>query len=350
MTQQEVTDLESLIKSLSGKIRKFQDRSLGEQNTKAALIEPMIRALGWDTLDPDEVHREYKPKSKDSPVDYALKMLRKPRLFVEAKGLGENLSDRKWISQILGYATMAGVVWCVLTDGNEYRIYNASAPVEADEKLFKKIRIEDDPADAARTLDLISRSNMEENLLDVFWTAQFIDRRVKEAVRSLIAPPSKGIIRLIRKLHPELVAKAIHDSLNRLDIQVESPDFWKRGANPTAHSKPSQTKSAKQKRRKLVSYNVSLADLVGSGLLVPPVHLVKKYKGHVLKATILQNGEVEFQGKRYSSCSTAAEYARGSITGRRMHTNGWTFWQVNNSDGKRIELDDFRKRHLARSV
>ncbi len=44
------------------------------------------------------------------------------RLFVEAKDLGKDLSDRKWISQILGYATVVGAEWCVLTNGDEYRI------------------------------------------------------------------------------------------------------------------------------------------------------------------------------------------------------------------------------------
>jgi hypothetical protein len=34
--------------------------------------------------------------------------MRNTRLLIEAKGLGEDLSDRKWVAQILGYATMAG--------------------------------------------------------------------------------------------------------------------------------------------------------------------------------------------------------------------------------------------------
>ena len=38
------------------------DRTFNEQNTKASLIEPVLRALGWDPNDPDEVYREYKPK------------------------------------------------------------------------------------------------------------------------------------------------------------------------------------------------------------------------------------------------------------------------------------------------
>src|SRR4051812_27830573 len=90
-----------IIKATVQKVQRFKDRALGEQNTKASLIEPVLEALGWDVRDPDEVHREFKPTTKDCPVDYALKLFRKPRLFVEAKGLGEGLEDRKWITQVL---------------------------------------------------------------------------------------------------------------------------------------------------------------------------------------------------------------------------------------------------------
>ncbi len=109
---------------LRKRIQKIQNRkeNIGEQNTKAALIDPLLSALGWEVEDIDEVSREYKRKPQDNPVDYALFMLRSPRLFVEAKDLGKDLSDRKWISQILGYATVVGVEWCVLTNGDEYRL------------------------------------------------------------------------------------------------------------------------------------------------------------------------------------------------------------------------------------
>ena len=114
-------------------------RGLNEENTKGALIEPILRALGWNVEDPDEVTREYKGKRRDKPVDYALRLLRSPRLFVEAKALGADLSDRKWAGQIMGYATVAGVKWAVLTDGNEYRIYNTHAPVDVEKKLLRRV-------------------------------------------------------------------------------------------------------------------------------------------------------------------------------------------------------------------
>ena len=109
MTEQQNQRLRQVLRDVTAKIRRYQGKSIGEQNTKASLIDPVLEALGWDIRDFEEVHREYKAKPKDKPVDYALQMLRKPRLFLEAKGLGEDLSDRKWISQVLWYATVAGV-------------------------------------------------------------------------------------------------------------------------------------------------------------------------------------------------------------------------------------------------
>jgi hypothetical protein len=129
MSGQPFHRLHEAIRDAVGKIRRFQDRKLGEQNTKASLIEPLLEALGWDVRDPDEVYREFKPTARDNPVDYALTILRKPRLFVEAKGLGETIADRKWIAQVLGYATVAGVEWCVLTDGDEYRFTTRRRPL-----------------------------------------------------------------------------------------------------------------------------------------------------------------------------------------------------------------------------
>jgi predicted type IV restriction endonuclease len=71
---------QQLVEQLRTKIARYH-APLGEQNTKAALIEPLLRALGWDGEDVDEVHREYKLRAMDNPVDYALMLERKPVEF-----------------------------------------------------------------------------------------------------------------------------------------------------------------------------------------------------------------------------------------------------------------------------
>jgi predicted type IV restriction endonuclease len=344
MTEQENQRLRQVLRDVAAKIRRYQGKSIGEQNTKASLIDPVLEALGWDIRDFDEVHREYKAKPQDRPVDYALKMLRQARLFLEAKGLDENLADRKWVSQILGYATVAGVAWCVLSDGDHYRFYNATAAVDAEDKLFCEVRIsEASEDDACRILQLISRSNMEENLLDAYWNAHFVDRRVKEALRGLLDARDKSLIRLLRHKTPELSPKDISDSLMRFDIHIDAPAAGRVPARPARRTvSPTDAQPAPERKRRQqkgrTDLHVSLSDVIGAGLLSPPVKLFRRYKKTMLEATLLADGRVEFQGKTYGSSSEAAGIARGTITGRPMNTNGWTFWQYRDEADKVREL------------
>ena len=113
------------------------DDRIGEEETKAILIDPVLTALGWRVDELQDVRREYRAKSQDNPVDYALLAFGKPRLFVEAKALSSAL-DRKSASQLLGYAAVVGVGWCLLTNGDEYRLYNSHASVDVDEKLLSR--------------------------------------------------------------------------------------------------------------------------------------------------------------------------------------------------------------------
>jgi hypothetical protein len=156
-----------------------QAQRIGEQNTKASLIEPVIKALGWDVLDPDEVHREYRRRSADNPVDYALLIMRTPRLFIEAKGLGENLDDPRWANQTISYAAVASVEWVALTDGSEWRIYNAHAPVPIEQKLFRSVRLAEDIDQAAEVLTLLGRDDLRDNRIQELWKSYFVDRRFR---------------------------------------------------------------------------------------------------------------------------------------------------------------------------
>jgi hypothetical protein len=66
----------------------------------------------------------------------------------------------------------------------------------------------------------------------------------------------------------------------------------------------------------------------------------------MMEAKLLPDGAVEFDGTRFDSCSTAAETARSTITGRKMNTNGWSFWQYQDANGKTLTLFDARERFL----
>jgi hypothetical protein len=209
------------------RIQQIRDRKelVGEQNTKAALIDPILTALGWDLQEMDESRREYRRKPQDNPVDYALFLNRTETLFIEAKSLERDLSDRKWISQNLSYATVVGVRWCVLTNGDEYRIYNSHAPVDVEQKLFRIVRISDtaNANSAVDTLHLLSKVQMQGRLLDELWKAHFVDANVSRTIDSLLANEDPGLIRLLCKKTKGVTRSEVRASLKRAKIRIDFP-------------------------------------------------------------------------------------------------------------------------------
>lgn len=328
-----MNDLASVLTTVRATIAKFSGQAIGEENTKHALIEPVLGALGWDVADLDEVRCEYRYRSGADPVDYALLQLGTPRLFVEAKALGENLE--KWATQIMGYAGVAGVGWAVLTDGNEYRIYNAGSNGDLETKLFRRVAVASDTPGVADTLGLLSKSQLQENQIEVIWRAEKVDRAVKGAVEGLVAPEAAAdFLHLLRKRLRGLSVADVRASLARARIIIEYP-----AARPPAPQ-------AKLPRR-----SVTLRGVIASGAIRPPLEIETTYKGHRLTARIEADGTVLWDGAVFDSLSTAAGMARKSIIGappgrEYPQTNGWGFWRFRDSDGRLVPVDELRQRHV----
>jgi hypothetical protein len=346
-----MSGLPDVLSQVRDRIARYKgSRSINEQNTKASLIDPVLRALGWDVEDLDEVHREFKVKSADKPVDYALLVLRTPRLFIEAKSLGENLDDRRWANQIMGYASVAGVEWVVLTDGEVYRIYNAHAAVPVDEKLFRVVHVSEDSPVTVDTLDLLSKDRMKENLIQTLWKAHFVDRQVREAISGLFAAePDPALVRLIRGRLSHLSPSDVRSALSRARVHIDFPVI---GATDIAGRRARHPQPDPDRRRP-ERIDVSVPTLIKAGLIHPPLDLSKYYKGHQLTARIETDGRVTCLGDTFNSLSLAAGVARKSIIGappgrEYPSTNGWMFWQFTDTDGERREIDVLRQRFLER--
>lgn len=354
MNEQTRQTLSDTLLRVRKRIHQIRDRkeAIGEQNTKSTLIDPILSALEWDIEELDEVCREYRRKPKDNPVDYALFMLRSPCLFVEAKALEKDLNDRKWISQVLGYATVVGVEWCVLTNGDEYRIYNSHAAVDMEEKLFRVIRISDPTQQehTLNTLDLLSKSKMGEKLINTLWNAHFVDHRVKGTLAEIFRNEDGTLTRLVRKKTLGLSRSEIRDSLKRADIRVDFPVITK-PQEPKKFIPSREERKITKKRQGPIMLGVKLADLIQAGLVKTPLELERRYRKTHLKANIQADGKVIFDGESYDSLSTAAGMARKSVIGTRPgrkypQTNGWTFWQYHDPQTGRLEEMDTLRQHF----
>ena len=108
-----------------------------ETQTRYALINPLLRELGWDTEDPDQVRPEYPLRTEYNPgtksADYALLANGRPAMMVEAKKLGTPLRDSV-LSQGINYCQVEGTKYFAVTDGRHWEIYTTHEPVPIDEK------------------------------------------------------------------------------------------------------------------------------------------------------------------------------------------------------------------------
>jgi len=204
---------------------KKRDQPIGEANTKATLIEPLLAALGWNTTNIDEVVREFKLSQRYNPVDYALLLDKKPCLFIEAKALEHSLDDVKWVKQTVNYANNAGVEWCVLTNGDDYHIYRSNAPVSLENKLFRRVKITESYSEAMEVLALLTKENLTKGTLNSQWDTYFARTALKEALVEVLQAPPPALVKAVKEktsLKPSLIRSLLGDA--RIDIELpESP-------------------------------------------------------------------------------------------------------------------------------
>lgn len=112
MSQLEVT-IDMIVENI--RARKFTN----ETAVREAIVMPVLAGLGWQTLDPDVVYREYPIKNRR--VDYGLIAVgNTPTIIVEVKAIGQITGGDK---QLFEYAFHEGVPMAILCDGREWSFY-----------------------------------------------------------------------------------------------------------------------------------------------------------------------------------------------------------------------------------
>jgi hypothetical protein len=369
-----MSELQDTLKRCAERVQRYRQlrQRVGESNTKAGLIEPIIAALGWDVLDPDEVHREYRRRPTDNPVDYALLLLRTPRLFIEAKGLGENLDDPRWANQTISYAAVAGVEWVALTDGAEWRVFNAHAPVPVEQKLFRSVRVED-VGGALELLSLLSKDNMRDNRIEELWKGFFVDRQVSAALTEMFSDgePARDLVNLVAKRVTQLSRGDVRSSLMRARVTFDFPssappipagpsdmpsmvgkdDSETRSAmdmRPVTASVPRAARQAQRPRVSAAERKIKVRDLIAAGLLTGGTTLTGEYGGQWHTAELLADASVRYRGETHRSLSGAGRSVKLAVSGPNtpdttLSTDGWGFWGVTNASGGWVSLKDLRR-------
>lgn len=168
-------DLYQTIEKLRERMETHQDKlKQSEALTRNALVDPLLRALGWDTEDPSLAMPEYRLGS--GFADYALLNGGKPAIVIEAKKLGTPLYSAA--EQSVTYCVNDGIRYFVATDGRKWDVYETHRPVPLAEKKIVSFDITDSPADVC--LDAL-----------VLWRRSVQSGTVRKAQTPLVEPQNE---------------------------------------------------------------------------------------------------------------------------------------------------------------
>ena len=183
-----LTNLGKLLENVRYSASSYAERlSSNEAVTRAVPIDPVLRALGWDTANPTkvEVERSVRVGRQTVYIDYAL-LAGEAKLIIEAKRLGGDLNEGSY--QIADYANRCGVGSFFITDG--IRWWHYKDMVTGNALPVKKLDIANDslPMVAAylvQTLDvaLISPEPQQEDELRA--ALELLEQKVSSLETSL---------------------------------------------------------------------------------------------------------------------------------------------------------------------
>lgn len=149
-------DLLATLRKVRGRAEKYRaDLEKSEALTRYTLIDPVLRALGWDTEDPACVRPEF--TTDTGTPDYALLWEGRPHIMVEAKALGKRLEGAQ--DKAFHYAYQNGVPYFVTTDGLRWELYKVFEPDKEKRRLFTA-SLEEGEGLAARLLLALWRPAM----------------------------------------------------------------------------------------------------------------------------------------------------------------------------------------------
>ncbi|MBK9386613.1 MAG: hypothetical protein IPN34_17510 [Planctomycetes bacterium] len=233
----------------------------------------------------------------------------------------------------------------MLTDGDEYQIYNAAASVPVDQKLFRTVRVSQDATEVEETLALLSKKQLAQNRIDTLWKAVHVDRKVRKALESMFSGDCEmALVNFVHARTKDLSVEDVRASLRRCRVQPDFPLRMDELEEEAKAEKPTKRRSEAAAE----ASSVSLGNLIDAGLIRVPAEIEANFKKTRLTARIEGPEVITFLGKAYPSLSAAGGAARAHVlkTTESPATNGWDFWRIRVAGGDLTPIADLRMRFL----
>jgi len=191
---------------ISKVLRNERLSSFSEDQTKLAIILPLLHELGWNIFNDEEVVPEYSLGRKR--VDYALRTGNSSKVFIEAKKCSVDLDDSRWQEQLLNYAFQEGVKLAILTNGISWWFYLPLREGNWEQRKFDSIDLnQPSPENVAnRFVEFLSKDNVisgksvesAERVISSRQKARVVKDTLPKAWDILISEPDELLVELLK--------------------------------------------------------------------------------------------------------------------------------------------------------
>ena len=213
--------MKDLVGECAQVIQTGKEAMFAEADVGSKFILPLLEILGWNTRNIDEVQEQR--RTLTGPVDYALKLFKRPKLVVEMKRLSESLDGYRIIrgnketfpEQAIRYAWHLKLDWVVLTNFKETRLYYSQVKNPAD-GLVLKLGFNEYSEDAKfKQLWAISKESVGSGVLETYEKRRARSYIDKEVLDDLLYC-RKILTENIRRNHPDMQVEEIREAVQRI--------------------------------------------------------------------------------------------------------------------------------------
>lgn len=193
-------DFSDRIMALATRVQELRPHATTEETTKAALINPFLQALGYDTSDPRVVIMEYTADigtKKGEKIDYAIKRDGDIIFCIEAKCCTAQLDAGKAGQLHRYFHNLATARIGILTNGVRYEFYSdLDKPNVMDEKPF--MIFDFDQVEESLIPELKKLANDVFNVDVALCAAQELKhmRQIRQLIAAEVRHPSDDMVRL----------------------------------------------------------------------------------------------------------------------------------------------------------
>ena len=194
-------ELAAAVEELRGSIAQIQRFS--EDEVKQTIVLRLLSALGWNIFSRDEVNPEYSVGGRR--VDYALRVGKSNKVFIEVKRPGEDLDKHE--EQLLDYSFKQGVRLAVLTNGVTWWFYLPLSEGSWQERKFFAIDVlQQKPTSVcSRFSEFLGRSNVatgrSEERAEQLYKSQQRQARIRETLpkawNAIVSEPDELLVDLV---------------------------------------------------------------------------------------------------------------------------------------------------------